>query len=146
MQDRVILIRQMNRTAAALAAAPVRVQWDYVLPDKRGYCTCELYNGAYIIGIDARLPLGELYETFLHEAGHAYINGLGLSLPDREIAAWELAGIWANWVSDSNPVNIFEAVQYLARLQRYHLDATDKPRRFTAGKNAGRILPGVKTQ
>lgn len=143
MNARAILNQQMNRTAAALSCAPVRVAWDSLPDGIGGFCTVEPYQGAYCISLDKRLPIGRTYEVFLHETAHAYINARRVIVQDREAAAWEIASYWAVWVARRAPANIGECMQYLARLQHYHTQATGQPRRFYAGKNAGRTLPGM---
>jgi hypothetical protein len=137
------LLRTMSRTAAALSGAPVLIRWD-VIEGADGYCTSELLDGAYHIGINPRRPIGRIYFVLLHEAAHAALNVAGMRLPDQEHAARELAGVWAGWIARRKPVNIGEALAWLMRLQNYHRDVIDPPRRFRLGKNAGRILPGVK--
>jgi hypothetical protein len=146
MNARTILNRQMNRTAPALAAAPVRVAWDQLPDGIRGFCTVEPYGGAYAISIDARLPIGRTYEVFLHETAHAFMNARNIRLPDQEAAAREIGGFWALWIAPRPPVGFIECMQWLDRLQHYHTMATGQPRRFYAGKNAGRTLPGMGIQ
>lgn len=154
MKERAILNRQMNRTGQALAGAPVRVAFDLLWESTQkvynlkadGFCTAELFDGAYCISIDARLLIGRTYEVFLHETAHAFLNARNIRLPDQEAGAREVGGIWACWNAPRTCKDFTECMQWLARLQHYHTQATGQPRRFYKGKNAGRALPGMGKQ
>jgi hypothetical protein len=119
MNEHGYLWQEMNRTAPALAGCAVFVVWENLLPDARGACTMEPFRGQYIIQIDPSLARGQMYRTFLHEAGHAYINAHREQPSNRERAAWKQAQVWATWANVWEPADVLQMIAALRRLQRW---------------------------
>ena len=129
---------ELHATAEALSRKRVRLGFEEI-PARfgGGYCVTTKEN-IFVIGLDPRQSLGDLYQIFLHEVGHAFTAGW--ELPDRERAAWEIASIWAVWIARRNPNDLSELIVFLRKLRRYH-EKNSNDYTFTMGANRGMRLP-----